>query len=99
MQKRKLTLDELKVESFVTSISSTEKATVNGGIEVAALNTGNGNAVLIAAEDSIDVIIRSLISECPQTTRNPKATPCPGTWTENCPGGPTLLGPLCPAAQ
>jgi hypothetical protein len=75
MQKRKLTLDELQVDSFVTSLSEKEEHTVNGGAEV-------------FAEGSLVSIIQSLLYTCPpddQTTCNPKATPCPGTWTSNCP--------------
>jgi hypothetical protein len=88
MQKRKLTLDELKVDSFVTSLSVNEEATVNGGDVVAA------------EEGSLVSIIQSLIYTCPKptkTTANPEATPCPGTWTDNCPGGATLMGPACVA--
>jgi acyl-CoA thioesterase len=35
MQKRKLSLDELQVESFVTSITSEEEKTVQGGATTA----------------------------------------------------------------
>jgi hypothetical protein len=95
MQKRKLTISELKVDSFVTSLSVNEETTVNGGIE---------GAVYAGADlaDSLSGIIQSLIYTCPKptkTTANPEATPCPGTWTDNCPGGATLLGPVCPSAQ
>jgi hypothetical protein len=75
MQKRKLTLDELQVDSFVTSLSEKEEHTVNGGAEV-------------FAEGSLVSIIQSLLYTCPpddKTTCNAQATPCPGTWTSNCP--------------
>jgi hypothetical protein len=93
---RKLTLDELKVESFVTSMNGEEENTVDGGTSIPCTISVVVVTILCSIVATA-AVCPSGVGDC-QTTRNPCATPCPATATSNCPGDPTLMGSACPNA-
>jgi hypothetical protein len=95
---KKLSLDELKVESFVTSMTNEEKNTVDAGAVSSPLCIATVIVVTLALCVPVATAAVCPTGVGPCNTRDPYATPCPATNTSNCPGGPTLMGPVCPNA-
>ena len=73
MQKKKLTLDDLSVESFVTSLDAQEQQQGEGGTSPVCLSV-LGYTLSVAATAYVTYTI---YTATPNTTVDPNATPCP----------------------
>lgn len=88
MKKEKLRIEELAVNSFVTSIGKAEKHTLNGGVSIAiisfALHAHEAYETVEATEtiaSIVTTVIRSAQTDCAGATReivncNATISPC-----------------------
>lgn len=82
MKNKKLNLKELKINSFVTSLGSNHRQTVEGGATTIILFL---SGVLISAYATVHNTEVATGAPCPALTKNGNDTPCPlNSAASNC---------------
>jgi hypothetical protein len=91
MQKRKLTLEELQVESFVTSMNDQEKQTVDGGTTAPC-----ATASLVTIISLVGSYIATRLASCLGCPPPPPNTQGANTTCAGVPNCVTLVTAGCP---